>query len=329
MSVPDPAAPGPADSSPPPTAARHWRDILRSALKSTGRDQLPLLSAGVAFYGFLSLFPALIALLMLYGLLTDPATITSQVAQVSGNMPAGARDLLLTQLTQLASAPARTLGIGFVIALLVALWTSSNGMNNLLTAINDAFDKQETRPFWRRRLMAIVLTLAAIVVLAVIMFVVAGMSQLGDRLGATGLARTALTVLGWIVVLVLIDVSLAVLYRVAPNLENPRMRWASLGATVALVLWAAGSAGFSLYLAHFDSYSKTYGSLAGVAILLMWIWLTCFAVLLGAEINAEAEHTERGEDEVDLRDEAEGTHPWAADRDARADGDRHRVRSGR
>lgn len=305
MSVPDPAAPGPADTSPPPAAARHWWQIVRSAVKSIGSDQLPLLSAGVAFYAFLALFPALIALLMLYGLLTDPATVTSQVAQVSGSMPAGARDLIVSQLTQLASASSRSLGLGFVVALLLALWTASNGMSNLLTAINDAFDRPETRPMWRRRLTALVLTLGAIVVLSAILFVVAGSTRFGGLVGVTGAAQTALTVLAWVVVLALADVSLAVLYWIAPNRERPHFRWASLGATVALVLGIVASLGFSLYLAFFNSYSKTYGSLAGVAILLMWLWLTCFAVLLGAEIDAESERRERAADagaDVDLRD---------------------------
>ncbi len=268
--------------------AAGWRQILKRAWAEAKADQVPLLAAGVAFFGFLSLFPAMIATVLTYGLVAEPDQIRSQADELAAALPGSARDLLLQQVEALTSAPQQALGIGLIISLLTALW-SAWGVGYLITAVNLAYDEEETRGFVRRKGLALGLTLGAIlfVVLA------AGLMALGPALFGSGEVSTpvriALEVGRILLAVVLMSVALAITYRLAPDRDAPRLRWVSIGATVATVTWLIVSAAFSLYVETFGNYAKTYGSLAAVVVLMLWLWLTVYAVLLGAEINAESE----------------------------------------
>ncbi|WP_238164536.1 YihY/virulence factor BrkB family protein [Kribbella pittospori] len=267
--------------------AAGWWQILRRAWSEAKADQVPLLSAGVAFFAFLSLFPAVVAAVLTYGLVADPIQIRNQVEDLAAAMPASGRDLLLQQIDAFTSAPRQGLGIGLAIAVVVALWTASGGVGYLLTAVNLAYDAEETRGFVRRKGLALSMTLGAIVfvLLAIALF------SLGAAIGAELSAplRIVLGVVRLLLAIVLITVALAVIYRLGPDRDAPRMRWVSVGAVVATVIWLIASIGFSLYVETFGNYAKTYGSLAAVVVLMLWLWLTAYAVLLGAEINAESE----------------------------------------
>lgn len=278
----------PADS-PTELPPRGWRQIVVRGWKESSADQVPLLAAGVAFFGFLALFPALIALTLVYGLIADPATISGQLGNLTSSLPAEARTLLETQLRQLASAPAQGLGWGLALSLVVALWSASGGVGNLVTAINIAYDEQRTRGFVKEKLVALGLTVGAVVFMVVLMALVAGVPVVLEVVGLGGGWRWLAEAVRWVLVAVLVMGALAVLYRVAPDRDAPTFRWASAGAVVATVLWLLASVGFSLYVTLFGNYAKTYGALAGVIVLLLWLWITSYAVLLGAEINAEAE----------------------------------------
>jgi membrane protein len=220
---------------------------------------------------------------------TSPSEVTSQVKSFSGALPESARTLLNDQLTQLAASSKSGLSFGVIVSLLLALWSSSGGTQNLMQAVNDAYDEEETRGFVKRKGLALVLTLGAIVFFAIAVSLVAVFPAVADALGLTGFARVGVEGLRWVVLLAVLAAALAVLYRVAPNRDDPQFRWASVGAGVAVVIWIIASLGFSLYANNFGSYGKTYGALAGVVILLLWLWLSVIAVLLGAEVNAEAE----------------------------------------
>jgi membrane protein len=281
--------PGSQADAPQQIPARGWWQVVRRGWKEFNDDQMGLIAAGVAFYTFLSIVPALIAATLVYGLVTDPAQVQQQIASVSDVLPGSARDLVAQQMTSLASANQKGLGIGLVVSLLLALWSASGGTGNLVTAVNDAYDEKETRGFVRRKAMALSLTVGAILVFAVTATLVAAFPAALNLLGVTGPVRAGLEAVRWVVVLVVLAVALAVLYRVAPNRDQPKLRWVSVGATVATLLWIVASVVFSLYVDNFSSYGSTYGSLAGVVVLLMWLWISIYAVLLGAEINAEAE----------------------------------------
>jgi membrane protein len=295
-------APGAEAESPQQIPASGWWQILKRAWAEAKADQVPLLAAGVAFFGFLALFPAMIAAVAAYGLVADPAQIRSQARNLAAAVPASARDLLMQQMDSLTAAPRQSLGIGLVIALAAALWSASGGIGYLLSAVNLAYDEEETRGFVRRKALALVMTLGAIlfVLLAV------GLLTLGPAIIGGGEVsapvRILLQVVRVVLGVVLISVALAVIYRLAPDRDAPRMRWVSVGATVATVVWLIASIGFSIYVETFGNYAKTYGSLSAVAVLMLWLWLSAYAVLLGAEINAESEEqtirdTTRGEPE--------------------------------
>jgi membrane protein len=281
--------PGADADKPGEIPASGWKQVVKRAWAEAKADQVPLLAAGVAFFAFLSLFPAMIASVMAYGLIADPAQIRDQANKLAGSLPEGARDLLLQQVDSLTSSPRQSLGIGVAIALATALWSASGGVGYLITAVNMAYDEDETRGFVRRKGLALVLTLGAVVfVLLAVGLVAAGPAFLTSN-DFSAPIRILLQVARVVVAVILISVALAIVYRLAPDRDAPRLRWVSIGATVATVIWLAASIGFSVYVSTFGNYAKTYGSLAAVAILMLWLWLTSYAILLGAEINAESE----------------------------------------
>ncbi|GAA5116760.1 YihY/virulence factor BrkB family protein [Pseudonocardia adelaidensis] len=289
-----PPAPGRDADTPVHIPPRGWWQITRRAFAESKADHVPMLAAGVAFFGFLAVFPALIAALTLYGLVADPAEVAHQLEGLAGALPREARPLVADQLGLVAAGSAGALGIGLVVALLAALWSASSGTGNLVQAINIAYDEEETRGFVKLRARALLLTLGAIVFVLVALALVAVVPPLLDALPLGRAATVLAQVVRWGLLIAVVVVALAVVYRLAPDRDAPRIRWASTGALVAAVLWIAGSVAFSLYVDNFGSYNRTYGALAGVVVLLLWLYLTSYVVLLGAEINAEAERqTER------------------------------------
>jgi membrane protein len=266
-----------------------WWQITKRAWAESKRDQVPLLAAGVAFYSFLALFPAMIAAVTVYGLVADPATVARQSEELADALPADAASLLTGQMEAVTQSPSQSLGLGLVIALALALWSASGGVGNLMSAVNIAYDEEETRGFVRRKVLSLVLTLGAIVFVVLSIGLVAVAPALLDNLVGAGPVRWGIEVARWLGLLLAVVVALAIVYQVAPDREPAQVRWVSVGAVVATVVWLFASLGFSLYVDNFGSYSKTYGALAGVVVLLLWLWLTMFIVLLGAEVNAEAE----------------------------------------
>lgn len=281
--------PGSHADRPQEIPARGWWQVVRRGVKEFSSDQMTLIAAGVAFYAFLSLIPAIIAAVLIYGLVTDPAEVERQVNAMAGVLPESAQNLLRDQMSNLVSANRQGLGIGLVISLLASLWSASGGVGNLITAVNTAYDEEETRGFVKRKALALALTVGAIIVFVLTVSLVAVFPAVANALDLPGPVNLALNAARWAVVLAVVAIALAVVYRVAPSRDDARLRWVSVGAAVATVGWILVSAGFSVYVNNFSSYGKTYGSLAGVVVLLMWLWLSICAVLLGAEINAESE----------------------------------------
>jgi len=281
--------PGGDAGTPREIPAVGWRQILKRAWAEAKADQVPLLAAGVAFFGFLSLFPAMAAAVLAYGLIADPADIRSQADDLAAALPSSARDLLLEQVDTLVEAPRQSLGVGLIVALVIALWSASGGVGYLVTAINVAYDEEETRGFIRRKSLALAMTLATVVFVLLAIGLVAVAPAVFDADDLSRPLRVLLEAARWVLVLILITVALSVTYRVAPSRDAPRIRWVSIGAAVATVIWLLASVGFSLYVDMFGNYAKTYGSLAAVVVMMLWLWLSAYAVLLGAEINAESE----------------------------------------
>jgi len=282
--------PGVHAEKPTQIPARGWLQIVKRAWAENSADNMPIIGAGVAFFAFLAIFPALIATISLYGLVASPETVTRQIESLSDQLPQEAQALLSEQLNSIVQNSGGALTVSLIISILAALWSASGGTGNLITAVNLAYDEVETRGFVKRKLLALGLTLGAIVFVAITFSLVAVVPTVLDAL-PLGIFGTILAqVVRWVLLLGVVAGSLAVLYRVAPDRDAPRLRWVSLGSVVVTVIWAVVSLLFSLYVDNFGSYDKTYGAIAGVIVLMLWLYLTCYLVLLGAEINSEAEH---------------------------------------
>lgn len=281
--------PGAEAERPQQIPAKGWWQVLKRAWAESKTDQVPLLAAGVAFFSFLSLFPAMIAAVMVYGLVADRQTVAQQTDQLAQALPKDAAGLINEQMKAIIATPQQSLGIGLAIALVLALWSASGGVGNVITAINVAYDEEETRGFVPRKGLALALTLGAIVFAVVAVFLIAVTPVLLDQFVPGGFLRIILEAVRWVGLLIAVMVALALLYRLAPDRDAPRLTWVSTGAVISTIIWLIASLGFSLYVDNFGSYGKTYGALAGVVVLMLWLWITAFVVLLGAEINAESE----------------------------------------
>jgi membrane protein len=268
----------------PPTG---WWQIVRRAFAESSKDNVSMLAGGVAFFGFLAIFPALIALVSLYGLVADPAQAAQTLESVTSALPESARPLVAEQLQAVVTSSSGGLTTGLVISALAALFSASSGTQNLMAAVNIAYDETEGRNAVKLRLLALALTLGAVVFVIVSIALVAVAPIVLDHLGVVG--QVVGQIVRWVLLVLLVVVGLAVLYRVAPDRDAPRFRWVTLGSVAATVLWVVGSVVFSLYVDNFGSYNKTYGALAGVIVLMLWMYLSAYIVLLGAEINAESE----------------------------------------
>ena len=283
---------GEGADSPTKIPARGWKEILQRTLQQLKSDNVSLIAAGAAFYVFLALAPALIAVIAVYGLVADPADVSRQLGPILSALPADAASVVRDQLTTITSGGRSGLGLSLIVGVVVALVGASKGLLALITALNIAYDEDETRGFVRLRAMALGLTVAVAVAAVAVIGGMVVVRALARPLGTFG--ETAVAVVRWPVLAGLGVVALAVLYRYAPDRKAPPWRWVTPGALVATVLWLVGSLAFSLYVATFGKYNETYGVLGGVVVLLLWLLLTAYAIVLGAELDREVERQSEG-----------------------------------
>jgi membrane protein len=271
--------------------ARSWISTLGRTVRETKRDNLPDLAAGLTYYALLSIFPMLLAVLSILGLFGESAT-RPLIDNLRELAPGPARDSVITAVENLQRSQGAA-GILFVVSLAGALWSASRYIAAFMRAANVIYEVDEGRPIWKKipvRLgMTVVLAIA--LVAATLAVAVTGdlAGQVGELLGLDDTAVTVWNFAKWPVAIVLVALLLALLYWAAPNVRHPGFRWLTPGAVLAIVVWVAGSVGFTIYVANFSSYNKTYGTIAGVIIFLVWLWLTNLGVLLGAQLNAELE----------------------------------------
>jgi membrane protein len=273
--------------SPTDIPATGWVDILKRTFKQVRSDNVPVVAGGVAFYVFLALVPALLAVILVYGLVADPDDVRRQVSEYLTAVPTDARDLILAQLRAVTRQDTGGLGVGLVASVVAAIYSASKGMQGLIAALNVAYDEEETRKFVKLRLTTLGLTLAVIVGAAV---GVGGMALLGtvaENLGSVG--DVALSVLRWPLLALFLILGLAALYRYAPDRDRAKWRWVTPGAVLATVLWVLGSWAFSFYIRISGDFTEAYGTLGSVAVLLLWLLLSAYVIILGAELDAEAE----------------------------------------
>ena len=281
----------PGDQAELPTQIppKGWWQVPRRAFKESYADNVGILAGGIAYAAFLAIPPALIAGMSLFGLVADPATIAQQAEGVLAALPESAQPLIRDQIVSLTQTSSGALSWSLVISILLALWSASSGTSSLMTGINIAYDEQESRNFIKLRGTALLLTLGAIIFVLLTLALVAVVPAVLNALQLGTFINVIVQIVRWVLLVVLIVVALAVVYRLAPDRDAPQFKWTSVGALVSAVLWVVASLGFSLYVNNFGSYNKTYGALAGVVVLLLWLYLTSYIILLGAEINAESE----------------------------------------
>jgi membrane protein len=267
-----------------------WKDIAWRVYAEFNNDRLLAVAAGVVFYGLLALFPAVTALVSSYALFADASTVGKHLAFAAALMPAGAFGIVEEQISRIAQGGGGQLSSAFVIGLLLAIWSANAGMKAMIDALNVIYGETEKRSFIRLNLISLAMTLGGLVFVLLAIGTVIVLPLVFAWLGIEGYAEWAIALLRWPAIMLVIALGLAVLYRFGPSREKAQWRWLSVGAAVAMLLWIAGSALFSWYLSNFADYNATYGSLGAGIGLMMWLWLTSIAILIGAEINAEIEH---------------------------------------
>jgi membrane protein len=247
---------------------------------------LTLVAAGVGFYGFLALVPALVAFISIYGLVADPDDVADQVADIASALPEEVQDFLTFQLTSIASANRAGVSFTLVIAVALALWSASGGMAALITGIHVAHEHDEPSGFVAKRGKALALTIGAMVFLGIVVFVIAAVPPLLSKAGMGDAGEIVFGALRWPVLGAVMVAGIGLLYRVA--LKDSPGGWLGFvtpGAVVATLGWLIVSAGFAIYASNFASYSKTYGALASIVVVLLWLWLSSLLVLVGAEVD--------------------------------------------
>lgn len=269
---------------------REWLGIARELQRRLREDHVPILAAGLAFYGMLAIFPGLLALVTVYALFLDPASLQAQIAPVTELLPDAAAEILHAQLHDLVTSASRTLGVGLVVGLLGVLWSTATGVNALFKGVHLAYFHDESRSFLQLRGRAIVATLGIIGFAVVALASLAVVPPILSGLGAPAWIQRLVVWLRWPLLITMLVVGLAVLYRVAPDREGPaEFRWVSPGSLLATALWLIGSVGLSVYVTRFGSVNETYGAIGAAIVLLLWFWLSAYSVLLGAELNAALE----------------------------------------
>jgi membrane protein len=291
QSEPAPDAPEKIDS-PTDLTKRSWFYVLRKTAREFSADQCTDLAAALTYYAVLALFPAAIALASLLGLVGQGTDAVDQVLGILRDIGAsGVADSLEPTLRTLAGS--QSAGWGLVLGVLGALWSASGYVGAFGRALNRIYGRGEGRPAWKLRPAMLLLTALLVVLVAVALsgLIVSGpvTTAIGNAIGIGSTAQTVFSIIKWPIILAVVVLIVALLYYFTPNVRQPRFRWVSVGAVLAIVTWALASAAFGLYVANFSSYDKTYGSLAGVIVFLLWLWLTNLALLFGAELDAELE----------------------------------------
>nr|WP_306263611.1 YihY/virulence factor BrkB family protein [Pararhizobium sp. IMCC3301] len=275
-----------------------WKDVAFRVKDELATDRVGLLAAGVAFYGLLALFPAITAVIAISGLLVEPSQIIDQLEGLSGLVPEEVLTIVTDQATSVAGSRSGGLGLVAVIGLLIALYSASKGMASLIQGLNVAYDEDESRGFFKLKLVTFGLTLLLIVGLLIGLGATLAVPAVLAFVDLGPVGAIAIAALPWIGLIALTISGLSALYRYAPSRDAPEWKWASAGAIVGSLLWIVASAGFAFYVGNFGSYNESFGALAGVVVLLMWFWISAFIILLGAELNAELEAQTRADSTV-------------------------------
>ncbi|MEX1034227.1 MAG: YihY/virulence factor BrkB family protein [Cellvibrionaceae bacterium] len=275
--------------SPSDISFRGWRAIAGRVKEQIAFDHLSIIAAGVAFNLFLALFPMVIAAVSVYGLMIDAATLERHLGTLTGLLPSEAEALVTERLQTLILTSNQTLGWGLLLSLLVTLWAANRGTKALFEGINIAYNAQHSRGFFRKNAITLLFTFGGLVFGGLVLALLIAVPAAANALPLPEIAITIIQFAVWPLLFFLIIIALGIAYKIAPVRRNPQVRWVTVGSLIAAIIWIVGSGLFSYFVANFTNYDATYGSVAAVVVLMLWLFLTSFVVLLGAEINTEVE----------------------------------------
>ena len=275
-------------ATPSEISALGWWQIVKRVIAEIGRDRVSIISAGVAFYMMLAMVPAIGSVIAVYSLVSDPGDVQEQLDTLSGVVPPDALELIDSELTDVVGRES-VAGWGLAVGMFITIWGASKAMDALIIALNVAYNEKDKRNFVTRKLVGLGLTLAAVLFFVITVLLIGGVPAVLAFAGLDSKTETILSLLRWPAILLAAMTGIAILYRYGPSRKNAKWRWITPGSAIAAVVWVLASVGLSWYAGNFGDYSKSYGSLGAVVLLLLWFYLSGFIVMLGAEINSEME----------------------------------------
>jgi len=277
-------------TSPAEIPATGWKDIRWRVYANIGDHRILALAAGMTYYSILAIFPALAALVAIYGIFTDAGSIAKHLDDVSGFVPGGAIDVAREQLTRMSSKSDRALGLTFLLGLVISLWSANAAMKSLFDTLNIVYGEREKRGFFRLNAISLSFTIAGIVFVLSALAAVVAVPVLLNYLHLSNFSDLLIRIVRWPAMFIALALAIACIYRFGPSRAAPRWHWISWGSSAAALLWLGASALFSWYAANFGTFNETYGSLGAVVGFMTWLWISAIVILLGAELNAEMEH---------------------------------------
>lgn len=264
-----------------------WKTILLQVKKEIGADNVGIVSAGVAFYMFLAIFPAIMALISIYGLTTDAQHIEQQLSRISAMMPKEAFDILQQRIENFLQTYSDSLGISTIAGLLFSIWSANKGTRSLFKGVDIAYDTINDRGFFKQLMLAFVFTLCGVILIVLSMALIVAFPAMIHKIGLPANTENLISWIRWPVLAAIVIFFLCLVYQFAPARPRPGFRWVIMGAIFSTVVWLIASWGFSFYVSKFGSYGEIYGSVSAVVVMLLWLFITSYIVLLGAEINSE------------------------------------------
>jgi membrane protein len=277
-------------TSPAEIPATGWKDIRWRVYANIGDHRILALAAGMTYYSILAIFPALAALVAIYGIFTDAGSIAKHLDDVSGFVPGGAIDVAREQLTRVSSKSDRALGLTFLLGLVISLWSANAAMKSLFDTLNIVYGEREKRGFFRLNAISLSFTIAGIVFVLSALAAVVAVPVLLNYLHLSNFSDLLIRIARWPAMFIVLALAIACIYRFGPSRAAPRWHWITWGSSAAALLWLGASALFSWYAANFGTFNETYGSLGAVIGFMTWLWISAIVILLGAELNAEMEH---------------------------------------
>ncbi|MGI8893457.1 MAG: YihY/virulence factor BrkB family protein [Bacteroidia bacterium] len=267
-----------------------WKKILLRVKDRIEENNLTIVAAGVAFYAFLAIFPALMAIISVYGLVINPQQIEQQISQISGMVPEEAFSIIETRIENLVSTQGSTLGWGTTLGILISLWVANAGTKSLFTGLDIAYDIKNDRGFIKQNAITLLFTLGAIITLILSLILIVGFPAIVKAFNLPGNIETLVSWLRWPLLAIIVILFISMIYRYAADRETPEFKWVITGAVLATLLWLLASLAFSYYVSNFGNYGEMYGAISAVVILMLWLYLTCLIILVGGEVNSASEN---------------------------------------